>query len=68
MTPGLEQKINEEMAKLPSFHQPAIRSLDWKGKCQEIGDRHNLLDTDISGLQAEVALVLIRHVDPGRTA
>ena len=59
MTPGLEQKINDEMIKLPAFHQHAIKSLDWKGICQEIGDRHNLLDAEISGLQAEVALVLM---------
>jgi hypothetical protein len=55
----VEQSIKEEMAKLPKPNQRAINAFDWRRKCQEIGDRHNLLDTEISGLQAEVILVLM---------
>ncbi|HMH43530.1 MAG TPA: hypothetical protein VK557_08610 [Pyrinomonadaceae bacterium] len=72
MNETVEQSIKEEMAKLPKPNQQAISAFDWRRKCQEIGDRHNLLDTEISGLQAEVILVLMglsdftalhRHID-----
>jgi hypothetical protein len=72
MNETVEQSIKEEMAKLPKPNQQAINAFDWRRKCQEIGDRHNLLDTEISGLQAEVILVLMglsdftalhRHID-----
>lgn len=45
--------------KYPKPNQQAINAFDWRRKCQEIGDRHNLLDTEISGLQAEVIFVLM---------
>jgi hypothetical protein len=72
MNETVEQSIKEEMAKLPKPNQQAINAFDWRRKCQEIGDRHNLLDAEISGLQAEVILVLMglsdfttlhRHID-----
>jgi len=68
----VEQTIKEEMAKLPKPNQQAISAFDWRRKCQEIGERHNLLETEISGLQGEVILVLMglsdlatlhRHID-----
>ena len=56
MNETVEQTIKEEMVKLPKPNQQAINAFGWRRKCQEIGDRHNLLDTEISGLQAEVIL------------
>ena len=47
------------MAKLPKPNQQAINSFDWQRKCYEIGSEHNLLEAEITGLQAEVALVLL---------
>lgn len=51
--------INEELAKRPRAHQQAVAAFDWQRKCAEIGEAHSLLDDEITGLQAEVALVLL---------
>lgn len=53
------ERIKEHMSKLPKTHQQAINSFDWQRKCQEIGGKHSLLEEDITGLQTEVALVLM---------
>ncbi len=47
------------MSKLPEARQQAINSFDWLNKCQEIGEKHKLLEEEIAGLKTEVALVLI---------
>lgn len=59
MNETVQQSINEELAKRPAATQQAIASFDWQRKCAEIGDRHNLLENEITDLQAEVALVLL---------
>jgi hypothetical protein len=59
MNDTLLSSIREQLAKLPKPNQQAINCFDWQRKCSEIGEEHNLLDSDITGLQAEVALVLM---------
>lgn len=59
MNATLQERIADEMAKLPAGHRQAINAFDWARKCQEVGAEHNLLEDEISGLQAEVALVLM---------
>lgn len=59
MNETVQQSINEELAKRPPAIQQAINAFDWQRKCAEIGEHHNLLDNEITGLQAEVALVLL---------
>jgi hypothetical protein len=54
-----QARIQEEMSKLPKANQQAINSFDWQRKCQEIGESRNLLEEEITGLQSEVALVLM---------
>lgn len=54
---GCERSLCE--SKLPKPHQQAINSFEWQRKCQEIGEQHNLSESDVTGLQAEVALVLM---------
>jgi hypothetical protein len=53
------EQVIEQMSKLPKAHQQAINSFDWQRKCQEIGEKHNLLEEEITGLQTEVILVLM---------
>jgi len=53
------ERIKGEMAKLPKANQQAINSFDWLKKCQQIGEQHNLSEEEITGLQSEVALVLM---------
>jgi len=60
----LYAKAYEEMAKLPKPHQQAINSFDWQRKCHEIGQKHVLSEQEVTGLQAEVALVLMGLLDP----
>jgi hypothetical protein len=52
-------QIEEEISKLPKAHQQAINAFDWRKKCQQVGASHKLLENEITGLQAEVALVLM---------
>ena len=59
MREALQASIREELVKLPKPYQQAINSFDWPRKCEEIGARHDLLEDEIAGLQAEVALVLM---------
>jgi hypothetical protein len=59
MNDTLQSSINEQLTKLPQPNQQAINCFDWQRKCSEIGEKHNLLDSEITGLQAEVALVLM---------
>ncbi len=53
------ERIREEMSKLPQAHQQAINAFDWQRKCHEIGNKHNLSEEEITGLQTEVALVVM---------
>jgi hypothetical protein len=53
------EQIREQISKLPRANQQAINSFDWQKKCQEIGEQHNLSEEEITGLQTEVALVLM---------
>jgi hypothetical protein len=59
MNDTLQASIREQLSKLPKPNQQAINSFDWERKCHEIGEQHNLLESEITGLQAEVALVLM---------
>ena len=59
MDEKLKEKIEEPMSKLPKANQQAINSFDWLKKCQEIGEKFNLVDSEISELKTEVALVLV---------
>ena len=59
MNEAVQESIRGQMSKLPKANQQAINSFDWERKCGEIGNKHNLVDTEITGLQAEVALVLM---------
>lgn len=65
MDERLKEDLIEPMSKLPKSLQQAINSFDWLKKCEEIGGKYNLIDVDevghgeLSGLKAEVALVLV---------
>jgi|GEM_PF-4036497 len=59
MNETLQISIRDQLSQLPKPNQQAINSFDWQRKCQEIGERHNLLELEITGLQAEVSLVLM---------
>jgi len=53
------EHVIEHMAKLPKAQQQAINAFDFQRKCQEIGDKHNLSEEEITGLKTEVLLVLM---------
>lgn len=59
MNDAVSASIREHMAKLPKANQQAINAFDWERKCHEVADGYNLTDEEITGLQAEVALVLM---------
>jgi hypothetical protein len=56
---ALQESIKEQISKLPKANQQAINSFDWEKQCRVIGEKHNLMDSEITGLKAEVTLVLV---------
>ena len=59
MTKELQQKMSEEIAKLPKYNQEAINSLDWGDISWKIGKRNLLTESEINDLQIETGLILI---------
>jgi len=59
MNKQTEESIKEHLSKLPEDNQQAINSIDWLKECQEIGKKYNLIESEIAGLEAEVALFLV---------
>ena len=59
MTKELQQKMNEEIAKLPKYNQEAIDSLDWGDISWKIGKKNLLTESEINDLQIETGLVLV---------
>jgi hypothetical protein len=59
MTKELQQKMNEEIAKLPRYNQEAINSIDWDNISWKIGKSNLLTESEINDLQIETGLVLI---------
>ena len=63
MTEILNQKINEEIARLPKEKQEAINSIDWGLLVKQIGNRFGLIEEEIEGLQTETGLVLTGYTN-----
>ena len=65
MDEKLKENLIEPISKLPKAMQQAIHSIDWLKKCEEIGEKYNIIDieegghSELSELKAEVALVLV---------
>lgn len=59
MTKELQQKMSEEIAKLPRYNQEAINSLDWGDTSWKIGKKNLLTESEINDLQIETGLVLV---------
>jgi len=58
MTEILQQKIKDEILKLPKVKQDAINSIDWIKKVEEIGKIFGLIDEEVEKLQLETGLIL----------
>jgi hypothetical protein len=63
MTEILQQKIQEELIKLPIEKQRAINSVDWEGLTQKIGSKFLLTDEEIEKLQVETIITSLGFVD-----
>ena len=58
MTDILQQKIKDEILKLPKVKQDAINSIDWIKKVEEIGQKFGIIDEEVEKLQLETGLIL----------
>lgn len=58
MTEILQQKIKDEILKLPKVKQDAINSIDWIKKVEEIGQKFGLIEEEVEKLQLETGLIL----------
>ncbi len=58
MTEILQQKIKDEILKLPKINRDAINSVDWVKKTEEVGIKFGLIDEEIERLQVETGLIL----------
>lgn len=59
MTEKLQQKMKEEIAKLPTKNQEAINSVDWGTVSEEIGKRYLLTESEINDFQIETGIILL---------
>jgi hypothetical protein len=68
MNTKLQEILKEELLKLPRDLQQAINSFDWMSECEQIGEKHNLLDSEIADFQTETALIFLGLVLPDNYA
>lgn len=55
----IKESIKEQLSQMPIAYQLAINYFGWLKKCQEIGEKFNLLEKEIHDLKTKVALVLL---------
>jgi len=64
MTEKLQQRIKEEIAKLPKEAQEAISAFDWVKQAEDIGKKYLLNEDDIHNFQLETLLILVGLEEP----